>query len=142
MVELQHDLALARARLALYAATCSAGIANTESDRFNMTALAEFPVACGGIMDGFSQTCYEVNQDAHMAGKHLSDKRNMAAMETHSHHHHKGNVSIHTFGQLPIPGVSHCYPPPKLPPPYSESLSKPYSAIFFSFIDSHFFKEL
>ncbi|KAL4388373.1 hypothetical protein GQ457_09G030560 [Hibiscus cannabinus] len=66
MVELQHDLALARARLALYAATCSAGIANTGSDRFNMTALAEFPVACGGIMDGFSQTCYELNQDAHM----------------------------------------------------------------------------
>ncbi|KAK9019168.1 hypothetical protein V6N11_053696 [Hibiscus sabdariffa] len=66
MVELQHDLALARARLALYAATCSAGIGNTESDRFNMTALGEFPVACGGIMDGFSQTSYEVNQDAHI----------------------------------------------------------------------------
>ncbi|GMI80892.1 LOB domain-containing protein 21 [Hibiscus trionum] len=66
MVELQHDLTLARARLALYAGTYSAGIGYTESDRFSMAALGEFPVACGGIMNSFSQTSYQVNQDAHL----------------------------------------------------------------------------
>ncbi|KAE8688530.1 LOB domain-containing protein 21 [Hibiscus syriacus] len=67
MIQLQHDLALARARLSLYAATNSAGIGNTDSDQFSTAALGEFPVACGGgFMDSFSHTSYEVNQDAHM----------------------------------------------------------------------------
>ncbi|KAE8694839.1 LOB domain-containing protein 21 [Hibiscus syriacus] len=66
MIQLQHDLALARARLSLYATTYSAGISNPESHRFRTVALGEFPVACGGFMDSFSQTCNEVNQDAHI----------------------------------------------------------------------------
>ncbi|GMI87299.1 LOB domain-containing protein 21 [Hibiscus trionum] len=66
MIELQHDLTLARARLARYATTYSASVGDTETDRFSMEALGEFPVACGGFMDSFSLSSYEVNQDAHM----------------------------------------------------------------------------
>ncbi|XP_052875589.1 LOB domain-containing protein 21-like isoform X2 [Gossypium arboreum] len=39
MIELQHDLALARARLARYAANYSTGVAGTELDRLTMTGL-------------------------------------------------------------------------------------------------------
>ncbi|KAL4289857.1 hypothetical protein GQ457_14G026220 [Hibiscus cannabinus] len=66
MIELQHDLALARARLARYATTYSAGAGRTETDRFSTGALGEFPVACGEFMDSFSLSSYEVTQDAHM----------------------------------------------------------------------------
>ncbi|MBA0665534.1 LOB domain-containing protein 21 [Gossypium raimondii] len=67
MIELQHDLALARARLARYAANYSTGVAGTELDRLTVTGLGEFLVACGGFMDSFNQSSsYQVNQDAHM----------------------------------------------------------------------------
>ncbi|XVF24162.1 hypothetical protein REPUB_Repub13aG0103500 [Reevesia pubescens] len=64
MIELQHDLALARACLAGYAATSSA-ISST--DRVGMGPFVEFPAGCGGFIDSFSQDISsEVNQDAHM----------------------------------------------------------------------------
>ncbi|XP_021296254.1 LOB domain-containing protein 21 [Herrania umbratica] len=67
MIELQHDLALARARLARYAATTSSAIIS--SDRVSMGPFGEFQVpaaSCGGFIDSFSLNSYEVNQDAHM----------------------------------------------------------------------------
>ena len=65
MIELQHDLALARARLARYAETS----AIIDTDRVSMGPFGDFPAACGGFIDSFSQnTSSEVNQDAHMYG--------------------------------------------------------------------------
>ncbi|XWS07614.1 hypothetical protein CRYUN_Cryun41cG0004300 [Craigia yunnanensis] len=64
MIELQHDLALARARLARYAATSSA---ITDTDWVGMGPFGDFPAACGGFIDSFSQNISsEMNQDAHM----------------------------------------------------------------------------
>ncbi|XWS56763.1 hypothetical protein CRYUN_Cryun09bG0113300 [Craigia yunnanensis] len=64
MIELQHDLALARARLARYAATSSA-ISST--DRVSMGPFGDFPVGFGGFIDSFGQNISsEVNQDAYM----------------------------------------------------------------------------
>ncbi|XVE99803.1 hypothetical protein REPUB_Repub03eG0232600 [Reevesia pubescens] len=60
MIELQHDLALARARLARYAATSSA-ISST--DRVSMGPFDEFTVASGEFIHSFSQNSSE---DAHM----------------------------------------------------------------------------
>ncbi|XP_022764468.1 LOB domain-containing protein 21-like [Durio zibethinus] len=63
MIELQHDLALARARLARYAATSSA----INTDCISMGPFADFPAVCGGFIDSFSQNISsEVIQDAHM----------------------------------------------------------------------------
>ncbi|XVE69458.1 hypothetical protein DITRI_Ditri09bG0153700 [Diplodiscus trichospermus] len=65
MIELQHDLALARARLARYAATSAA--ISCAADRVGMGPLGDFPAACGGLIDSFSQNISsEVNQDGHM----------------------------------------------------------------------------
>ncbi|XVF40779.1 hypothetical protein PTKIN_Ptkin01aG0143200 [Pterospermum kingtungense] len=55
MIQLQNDLAFARARLAWYAATCSA------------ISISDFPAGSGGFIDSFSQNISsELNQDAHM----------------------------------------------------------------------------
>lgn len=58
MVELQLDLAVARARLARYAANSSTIL----NDRGSMTTLTEFP-ACGGLIDSFNQSSSEMIQD-------------------------------------------------------------------------------
>ncbi|OMP08492.1 hypothetical protein COLO4_06429 [Corchorus olitorius] len=66
MIELQHDLALARARLARYAAT-STSPAIITNDRLSMAPFGEFPAACGGFIDSFYQTSSDVlNQEANM----------------------------------------------------------------------------
>ncbi|XWS74787.1 hypothetical protein CRYUN_Cryun01aG0027300 [Craigia yunnanensis] len=63
MIELQHDLTLARARLARYAATS----AISDTDRVRMGPFGDFPAACGGFIGSFSQNISsEVNQDSHM----------------------------------------------------------------------------
>ncbi|GMI84918.1 LOB domain-containing protein 21 [Hibiscus trionum] len=65
MIQLQHDLALARACLARYAATPSS-IGSTD-DRVITEPFGDFPAACGGSIDTFSQNIsYELNQEAHM----------------------------------------------------------------------------
>ena len=64
MIELQHDLALARACLAQYAAT-SAALSRT--DRVKMAAFGDFSAGCGGSINSFSQNISsEVNQQAYM----------------------------------------------------------------------------
>ncbi|KAK8546102.1 hypothetical protein V6N12_026905 [Hibiscus sabdariffa] len=61
MIQLQHDLALARACLARYAATPSIG------DRVIMEPFGDFPDGCGGSIDSSSQNLsYELNQEAHI----------------------------------------------------------------------------
>ncbi|EEF34079.1 LOB domain-containing protein 21 [Ricinus communis] len=67
MVELQVDLAIAKARLARYTAISSsfssASTASILSDRSSLAAFNEFP-ACGGmVVDSFSQTSSELSQD-------------------------------------------------------------------------------
>ncbi|GLT31501.1 hypothetical protein SLA2020_062340 [Shorea laevis] len=56
MIELQHDLAIARARLACYAGNSSAA---------NITPFSGLP-ACDGLPDSFSHTSSEINQDGQM----------------------------------------------------------------------------
>ncbi|KAE8679350.1 LOB domain-containing protein 21 [Hibiscus syriacus] len=65
MIQLQHDLALARSCLARYTATPSC-IGSTDVPVI-ADPLGDFPAGCGGSIDSFSwNLSYELNQEAHM----------------------------------------------------------------------------
>ncbi|KAE8686652.1 LOB domain-containing protein 21 [Hibiscus syriacus] len=65
MIQLQHDLALARACLARYVTTPSS-IGGTD-DWVIAEALGDFPAGCGRSIDSFCQNIsYELNEEAHM----------------------------------------------------------------------------
>ncbi|GMJ11875.1 LOB domain-containing protein 21 [Hibiscus trionum] len=65
MIQLQHDLTLARVCLARYTATPSA-IGGT-NDQVMTEPFGDFPAGCGGSIESFSQNIsYELNQEAHV----------------------------------------------------------------------------
>ncbi|OAY46290.1 LOB domain-containing protein 21 [Manihot esculenta] len=65
MVELQFDLAIARARLARYTANSSSSAAIL-NDRSGLTTFSEFPAICGGLIQSFGLSSSELNQDGLM----------------------------------------------------------------------------
>ncbi|KAB1993259.1 hypothetical protein ERO13_D13G015500v2 [Gossypium hirsutum] len=67
MIQLQHDLALARACLARYVATPSVVVSSDDHHRVITGPFDDFPVDCGVSFDSFNQNIsYELNQEANM----------------------------------------------------------------------------